>query len=105
MKKKSPTIAQHIEEHGFHVVKVMGEQAYPPFAYTIGLTVSFDHPEIVIFGLNDDLDFMHEVLNELGARVRGGERFRHGDKKRDVLPGYTCPFARFPASAYEEHLG
>jgi hypothetical protein len=105
MAKRAGVVAEHIEKHGFHVVKVMGDAQYPSFAYSIGLTAAFDHPEIVIFGLNDDLDFMHEVLNQLGARIAKGERFEHGAKKRDVLPGYTCPFARFPRTAFEEHLG
>ena len=89
----------------WRVVGVMGERSYAPFAYTVGLSTAFDHPEVVIFGLNDDLDFMGTLLNDIGARVEKGERFAHGDKKRDLLPGYTCPIARFPKAAYDEHLG
>lgn len=95
-----------VAEHGWHVVKVFSDaESGPPFAYTIGLETTFDHPEILIFGLNDDLDFMHRVLNGIGDRIRGGERFAHGDAKRKILPGYVCPFARVPKSAYAEHLG
>jgi hypothetical protein len=105
MAKKPGVVGEHVEKLGFHVVKVMGDEQYPPFAYTIGLTTTFEHPELVVFGLNDDLDFMHELLNQAAARIAKGERFLHGAKKRDLLPGYTCPLARFPRSAFEEHLG
>jgi hypothetical protein len=59
----------------------------------------------VIFGLNDDLSFMHQLLESIGTRMRKGEKFAHGSKKKDLLPGYVCEFARFPKTAYEEHLG
>jgi hypothetical protein len=85
----------------FKVIKVFSPDGKePPFAYTVGL-----EPEIVVFGLNDDLDFMHHVLNAIAARIQKGETFAHGSKKKDILPGYVCEFARFPKSAYEEHLG
>lgn len=91
---------------GWHVLEVFSEDdSAPLFAYTIGLEQTFGHPELVIFGLNDDLDVMHRVLNALGERVRKGERFEHGARKRGVLSGYVCAFARFPKSAFEEHLG
>lgn len=48
---------------------------------------------------------MHLVLNAIGARMRKGEKFAHGSKKKDILPGYVCELARFPKSAYDEHLG
>lgn len=95
-----------VAEHGWHVIKVFSDgDTGPPFAYTIGLWTTFRHPEVVIFGLNDDLDFMHRVLNGIGARIARGERFAHGDRKGKLLPGYLCPFARFPKCAYAEHLG
>lgn len=105
MVKRSGIVAEHVKKFGWHVVKVLGDAQHPSFAYTVGLTATFEHPELVIFGLNDDLDFMHQILNQTGERVAKGERFPHGAKKRDILPGYTCPFSRFPRAAFEEHLG
>lgn len=107
-KKLSPeeTVLANIEKFGWHVAMVFSEDSsYPPFAYTIGLETTFDHPEVLIFGLNNDLDFMHQILNAIGSRVKKGERFEHGSKKKGILPGYVCPFARVPKSAYEDHLG
>jgi hypothetical protein len=106
--KKPPTnvVRKNIDQYGWHVAQVFSEDnSYPPFAYTIGLEEKFDHPEVVIFGLNNDLDFMHQVLNGIGSRVQKGERFLHGSSKKAILPGYSCQFARFPKSAYEDHLG
>jgi hypothetical protein len=89
-----------VRKSDIRVIKVLADERSPPFAYTVGLD-----PEIVIFGLNDDLDLMHHVLNEIGVRMTKGERFSHGDEKKDILPGFVCAFARFPTHAYEDHLG
>ena len=98
-------MADDIARHGWHVVKVLGDEEGAPFAYTVGLASRFAHPEIAIFGLNDDLEVMHRVLNRLGARVEAGKRFEHGARSREVLPGVTVRFARFPRTAYRDHLG
>jgi hypothetical protein len=82
------------------IIKVLADDRSPPFAYTVGLD-----PEIVVFGLNDDLSFMHHVLETIGTRMHKGEKFAHGDKKKNILPGFVCELARFPKSAYDEHLG
>jgi len=41
-------------------VKVLGESDLPEFAYTVGLTNSYAHPEVIMFGA--PLDFMHKTL-------------------------------------------
>lgn len=95
-----------VEKHGWHVIRVFSpDEISPPFAYTIGLEKTFDHPELIVFGLNADLDLMHFVLGTIVDRIKKGERFDHGTKKKDILPGYVCPFARFPRDAYDEHVG
>lgn len=102
-------IAADIREFGWHAVGVAtavgDEDEGPPFAYTIGLEDTFEHPEVIIFGLNNDLEFMHWVLSEIAKRIAKGERFEHGAKKKDLLSGFVCPFARFPKTAYDDHLG
>lgn len=109
MNKSQKKVAADIRQHGWHAVAVASIEGEadprPPWVYTIGLEDTFDHPEVVIFGLNNDFEFMHYVLSEIAKRVAKGERFEHGAKKKDLLAGFTCPFARFPKTAYEEHLG
>lgn len=48
----------------------------PPFAYTVGL-FGFGQPELLIFGL--PISTAHRTLNELGERVRRGQRLQPGE--------------------------
>ena len=94
-----------VARFGWHVAKVFdSQQTLPPFAYSIGFE-RMNHPEVTIFGLNNDLEVMHQVLNDIGERIRQGERFEHGMTKEGILPGCVCSFARLPKSAYDSHIG
>ncbi|RHA38177.1 DUF4262 domain-containing protein [Cellulomonas rhizosphaerae] len=65
-----------IERFGWTLCSVEGGGGRLSFTYTIGLTRYHGHPELVVSGL-DQFDAA-SVLNDLGARVRGGERFEPG---------------------------
>ena len=65
---------QLIEDHGWAVCWVSGGGGWPPFAYTIGLTRYHDHPELRVSGL--EASEATTFLNQLGAEVREGRRYR-----------------------------
>lgn len=48
-------VLDDVETHGWHVVKVMGDETGPGFGYSVGLWKTFRHPEIIIIGLKLDL--------------------------------------------------
>jgi hypothetical protein len=73
-------------EHGWAVQAVLGGSGDPPFAYTVGLTRYDGHPELVMYGLHPDL--AHGLLNDLGARIRGGARLREGQRISDLIASY-----------------
>lgn len=84
-------VAEIIEKHGWFLQGVFpraGEWG-PVFVYTIGLT-EFDHPEIIVFGLGYEI--APRILNDLGERVRGGEKFETGKPYDDILADYSCVF-------------
>lgn len=93
-----------IRDHGWHVVKVMGEgnSGYGS-AFTIGLPTTFGHPELLIVGLR--LHTMHVILNNLGEDLRVGRRFEAGQESDDILEGYRCCFRAVPKRWYGEYLG
>ncbi len=53
-------IISDVGKYGFHIVTVLGDGYSPTFAYTIGLYKTYGYPELICFGLNQDL--LHSVL-------------------------------------------
>ncbi|MCE5290262.1 MAG: DUF4262 domain-containing protein [Nocardiaceae bacterium] len=82
----SGTIRKHgwaVELIGFGVCSTPGCDCKPsevPFAYTIGL-FGMGHPELLILGAG--MSTSHNVLNDLGKRIRAGE---------DLIPGQLITF-------------
>ena len=72
-----------IQNHGWHVLKVMEDSKGPAFAYTVGLHHSFGHPELIIVGL--PLDVGHSVLNVAGESIRRGVQYAEGLQSDDFL--------------------
>lgn len=86
-----------IRTHGWAVEAVFGDhrRRRPDFAYTVGLW-GFGHPELLVLGL--PVDPAARLLNELGERVRAGERMQAGDEVASVLvhPAHVVQLLRLP---------
>ena len=85
-----------IERFGWTLCAVEGGGGSLSFTYTIGLTRFHGHPELMVSGL-DQFDAA-SVLNDLGERVRAGERFEpgqvvpyEGTAHRSLLVGVSSP--------------
>jgi hypothetical protein len=61
------------------------------------------HPEILIVGL--PLDTAQQLINDVGAAVRRGERFVAGGVSDAFLEAYAVTFRRVPDYQYGAYLG
>jgi hypothetical protein len=84
-----------VREHGWHCVLVQDaeeDEAQPgeaPFAYTVGLTHTYGHPELVLVGR---WQYAHGILGAAVELVHEGTRLAPGDESDDVLEGYPVRF-------------
>ena len=96
-----------IREHGWHVVSVRhgihshetpgpwsdhppAQAAYDAqFTYTVGLTETFGHPEVILLGT---WQHAHPFLNAVGDLVGEGRRFAPGVTSDEVLDEFTVRF-------------
>jgi hypothetical protein len=93
-----------VQEHGWHVMMVVeDEDDETGFAFTIGLPVTFGHPELLVVGLS--LGEMPLLLNTLGEQVRAGRRFTAGEQVPDILEGADVAFREVARDWYREYLG
>lgn len=74
-------------ELGWSAIGVMpdGDGSYP-FTYTVGLTETRDHAELIVWGLNPGL--AHGVLGCAIELIDAGAALADGDRYEGVLAGY-----------------
>ena len=86
-------VAATVGEHGWAVTGRHGDEAAPPWAYSVGLWVSRQVPELVLCGL--PVDNGAAVINAIGAGIADGGRFGPGDViGEDLLSGLLAPSRR-----------
>ena len=66
-----------IDEYGWHVMSVAprvdSEEKREWFSYSTGLYMRFQHPEIIVCGL--DSDQATYIINDIGEAVKAGRKF------------------------------
>jgi hypothetical protein len=92
-------VNQLVDEHGWMVQAVYGEKPLDEWCYTVGLKHSFNHPELIIFGL--PMQSAHFLLNDLAARIKNGQRFQPGDRLSGVMNA-DLALISVPREQYEE---
>lgn len=103
---KEDRIIADVERYGWHVaVLEEGHNARktPAFAYSIGLTATFEHPELVIVGMEPWT--AAKIINVCGELIVEGARFADGARTDELLVGYQCIFRAVPKQRYSEWFG
>lgn len=101
--KSEQKILDDVASYGWHVMKVLDSEDSPGWAYTIGLQKNFNHPQIIMFGL--DHDVMHAILNDAGEQIRSGDVFATDRKYPNLIENYSCVFKRVKPDWYDPFLG
>lgn len=85
-----------IRSAGFAYICVGQEGRTPPFAYTIGLTETYGCPELLIFGVGQQV--ADAVFHGLVDKIKSGVRFADGDLVTQVL-NVACAIKAVPGEA------
>lgn len=95
-----------VETFGWHCLSVQpvaGEEEVQ-FTYTIGLTETLAHPEIIIFGLGSKLS--HQILSDCVNMIRDGTTFQPNVEYENVVGGtYKVVFKAMTAEFLSEYFG
>jgi hypothetical protein len=103
MNNGTERLRETIEAHGWAVVKIDADAQEPAYAYSVGLYKTFQHPEVIVFGL--DLDVLHRMVNTIGEQVKQGQGFEVSDADDRVIEGYRCAFRQVAAAAEPAYMG
>jgi len=95
---------QDVLEFGVHILHVFDPDGENPrFSYTVGLWHHHQHPEVILFGLKEEL--CHSVLNTLNDEIADGKSFLAESSSLEILEGFRCYFEKLPKDQYESCLG
>jgi len=103
MDEKEQKVHRDIAKYGWHAVSVFEKGEAPDFQYSIGFQRTFNHPEILIFGL--EVDVMHGMLDRIAHGLRAGQRYDVGIAAADILVGYSCLFRPIPKNRFRDYFG
>src|SRR5262245_5035006 len=81
MTSEDEEIARKVAEHGWHAIAV--DDVFSLFVYTCGLLTSFNHPELIVFGLGRREGY--SLLALMVEDVRNGRPFAQRRKYDGIL--------------------
>jgi Domain of unknown function (DUF4262) len=96
-------LLKDVAEYGWHVVVIPEESGTPGWAFSVGLYQSYQHPEVVVFGLPGEL--LPAVVNIIGAEVKAGNTFLAGQDYPDILEAVLCTLRNVQQEWYRPFLG
>jgi hypothetical protein len=77
-------VASTVGEHGWAISGRHGDKVAPPWAYSVGMWLSCQAPELVLCGL--PVENGAAIINAIGARIADGADYAAGDVLDDVCP-------------------
>lgn len=94
-----------IQAVGWHVVGVFPREHEegPHWAFSVGLSYSFGHPEMILLGL--PLQSCMSVLNVIGTEIKAGMRYEPGHNYSGILQEpYRCTFKEVHPNHYRNYV-
>ena len=99
MNSPDENIAADVDRMGWSCLTI--HDTFPPFAYTVGLMKTHDHPELIVFGRPED---DYAILADLVAKIAQGIRLDE-PKEYDLLDGFPVATRPVDESHHESYLG
>lgn len=82
-----------VEQYGWYCMVVLARgdepEGFVPFAYTVGLWQTYEHPELIIVGAMRP-EVLHGLLVVAATNIKDGRRYAAGERYDDIAE-------RFPA--------
>lgn len=96
-------IVSDIKNYGCHLICIESDGYLPSFVYSIGLFEKFNHPEIIVFGL--DIDLMGLLINNIKDEIKKGHVFKTGELYADHIDGFKIQFLEVAQVNYNDYFG
>ena len=97
------TILHNIETYGCHLASIAPDNYLPGFVYSIGLFKKFNHPEIICFGLKQDV--MADIINGVCDEIKKGLSMQAYKRYPDFIQDFDVQFIPVVKEFYQDYLG
>lgn len=93
----------NIEKFGLQVIMVASTDYLPSFAYSIGLKKTYNHPEIICFGLSNSLG--HQIINDVAEIIKKGEVIESGKVYSVIFENSRATFLKVDKRNIADYFG
>lgn len=93
---------ESIGKHGLFIQHVFDNAENLQFSYSIGLYRNYQHPEIIMIGLGQEL--LYNVIDNLADNIKKGKKYEAFSWSTDVLDDFECYFIEVEKANYEEYV-
>lgn len=93
----------NIEKIGLQVIMVASTDYLPSFAYSIGLKKTYNHPEIICFGLSNSLG--HQIINDVAEIIKKGEVIESGKVYSEIFENSRATFLKVDKRNITDYFG
>lgn len=97
------TTKLNIEKYGLQVVGISATDYLPSFSYSVGLYESYQHPEIICFGLPTDL--AHLIINDVADLIKNGEKIKSYNHYENLFKNSRAEFLPVDFRNIEDYFG
>ena len=94
---------EHIEKYGLSVIKIESTDYLPSFAYSIGLKETYNHPEIICFGLGTQL--LHEIINDVAEIIKTEGKLNPSKEYKNVFQNSRAKFLQIDKRNIQDYFG
>jgi hypothetical protein len=93
----------NIQKFGLHVIMVSSESYNPTFAYSVGLTETYNHPEIICFRLPSDLS--HQIINDIAEIIKQTGAIKTDKEYDNIFKDSRAVFLKVHKRNIDDYFG
>lgn len=94
---------EHIRKYGLSVIRLNASSYLPSFAYSVGLSETYQHPEIICFGLKPDL--LHEIINDVAEIIRKEGKIKAKEEYTNIFRDSRAIFLEVDPRNMKDYFG
>lgn len=95
--------SSNIKKYGLSVAMIEATDYLPSFAYSIGLWETYNHPELICFGLR--IETLHSLINGVAELIKNGKKIEVGKIYNEIFESGRAEFIQVDKGNLGDYFG